>query len=62
MSGNLQSLYSYLTSIAQEQNEFLYGFNNMTYFYNEFSLQKGYQSQRDEYEKMITAQEGILRI
>lgn len=30
MSGNLQSLYSYLTSIAQEPNEFLYGFNNMT--------------------------------
>lgn len=60
MGGNLQSLYSYLTSIAQEPNEFLYGFNNMTYFYNEFSLQKGYQSQRDEYEKMITAQEGIV--
>ncbi len=62
MGGILQSLYSCLTSIAQEQNEFLYGFNNMTYFYNEFSLHKGYQSQRDEYEKMITAQEGILRI
>ena len=60
MGGNLQSLYSYLTSIAQEPNEFLYGFNNMAYFYNEFSLQKGYQSQRDEYEKMITAQEGIV--
>ena len=60
MGGNLQSLYSYLTSIAQEPNEFLYGFNNMTYFYNEFSLQKGYQFQRDEYEKMITAQEGIV--
>lgn len=60
MGSNLQSLYSYLTSIAQEPNEFLYGFNNMTYFYNEFSLQKGYQSQRDEYEKMITAQEGIV--
>lgn len=60
MGGNLQSLYSYLTSIAQEPNEFLYGFNNITYFYNEFSLQKGYQSQRDEYEKMITAQEGIV--
>lgn len=60
MGDNLQSLYSYLTSIAQDPNEFLYGFNNMTYFYNEFSLQKGYQSQRDEYEKMITAQEGIV--
>lgn len=60
MGGNLQSLYSYLTSIAQEPNEFLYGFNNITYFYNEFSLQKGYQFQRDEYEKMITAQEGIV--
>lgn len=60
MGGNLQSLYSYLTSIAQEPNEFLYSFNNMTYFYNEFSLQKGYQFQRDEYEKMITAQEGIV--
>lgn len=60
MGGNLQSLYSYLTSIAQEPNEFLYGFNNITYFYNEFSLQKGYQFQRDEYEKMITTQEGIV--
>lgn len=60
MGGNLQSLYSCLASIAQEPNEFLYGFNNMTYFYNEFSLQKGYQFQRDEYEKMITTQEGIV--
>ena len=60
MDGNLQSLYSCLAFIAQEPNEFLYGFNNMTYFYNDFSLQKGYQSQRDEYEKMITAQEGIV--
>ena len=60
MGGNLQSLYSYLTSIAQEPNEFLYGFNNITYFYNEFSLQKGYQYQREEYEKMITAQECIV--
>lgn len=32
----------------------------MTYFYNEFSFQKGYQFQRDEYEKIITAQEGIV--
>lgn len=60
MGGNLQSLYSCLAFIAQEPNEFLYGFNNMTYFYNDFSLQKGYQSQRDEYERMITAQEGIV--
>lgn len=60
MGGNLQSLYSCLASIAQEPNEFLYGFNNVTYFYNELSLRKGYQSQRDEYEKMITAQEGIV--
>lgn len=60
MGGNLQSLYSCLAFIAQEPNEFLYGFNNMTYFYNESSLQKGYQSQRDEYEKMITTQEGIV--
>lgn len=60
MDDNLQSLYSCLTFIAQEPKEFLFGFNNVTYFYNEFSLQKGYQSQRDEYEKMITAQEGIV--
>ena len=60
MDGNLQSLYSCLAFIAQEPNELLFGFNNVTYFYNEFSLQKGYQSQRDEYEKMITAQEGIV--
>lgn len=60
MGDNLQSLYSCLAFIAQEPNEFLYGFNNVTYIYNEFSLQKGYQSQRDEYEKMITAQEGIV--
>lgn len=60
MGDNLQSLYSCLALIAQEPNEFLFGFNNVTYFYNEFSLQKGYQSQRDEYEKMITAQEGIV--
>ena len=32
----------------------------MTYFYNEFSLRSGYQSQRDEYEKMIKAQEDIV--
>ena len=57
MGGNLQSLYSYLAFIAQEPNEYLYGF---TYFYNEFSLHSGYQSQRDEYEKMIKAQEGIV--
>lgn len=60
MGDNLQSLYSCLAFIAQEPKEFLFGFNNVTYFYNEFSLQKGYQSQRDEYEKMITAQEGIV--
>ena len=60
MGGNLQSLYSCLAFIAQEPNEFLFGFNNVTYFYNEFSLQKGYQSQREEYEKMITVQEGIV--
>ena len=60
MGNNLQSLYSCLAFIAQEPKEFLFGFNNVTYFYNEFSLQKGYQSQRDEYEKMITAQEGIV--
>lgn len=60
MGDNLQSLYSCLAFIAQEPEEFLFGFNNVTYFYNEFSLQKGYQSQRDEYEKMITAQEGIV--
>ena len=60
MGDNLQSLYSCLAFIAQEPNEFLFGFNNVTYFYNEFSLHKGYQSQRDEYEKMITAQEGIV--
>lgn len=60
MGDNLQSLYSCLAFIAQEPKEFLFGFNNMTYFYNEFSLHKGYQSQRDEYEKMITAQEGIV--
>ena len=60
MGDNLQSLYSCLALIAQEPKEFLYGFNNVTYFYNEFSLQKGYQSQRDEYEKMIIAQEGIV--
>lgn len=60
MGDNLQSLYSCLAFIAQQPNEFLYGFNNMTYLYNEFSLHKGYQSQRDEYEKMITAQEGIV--
>lgn len=60
MGGNLQSLYSCLAFIAQEPKELLFGFNNVTYFYNEFSLHKGYQSQRDEYEKMITAQEGIV--
>lgn len=60
MGGNLQSLYSCLAFIAQEPNEFLFGFNNVTYFYNEFSLRSGYQSQRDEYEKMIKAQEGIV--
>lgn len=60
MGDNLQSLYSCLAFIAQEPKEFLFGFNNVTYFYNEFSLHKGYQSQRDEYEKMITAQEGIV--
>lgn len=60
MGDNLQSLYSCLAFIAQEPKEFLFGFNNVTYFYNELSLQKGYQSQRDEYEKMITAQEGIV--
>ena len=60
MGGNLQSLYSCLAFIAQKPNEFLFGFNNVTYFYNEFSLQKGYQSQREEYEKMITVQEGIV--
>lgn len=42
MGSNLQSLYSCLASIAQESNEYLYGFNNETYFYNEFSLQSGY--------------------
>lgn len=60
MGGILQSLYSCLAFIAQEPKELLFGFNNVTYFYNEFSLHKGYQSQRDEYEKMITAQEGIV--
>ena len=60
MGDNLQSLYSCLAFIAQEPKEFLFGFNNVTYFYNEFSLHKGYQSQRDEYEKMIIAQEGIV--
>lgn len=60
MGGNLQSLYSCLAFIAQEPNEFLFSFNNVTYFYNEFSLRSGYQSQRDEYEKMIKAQEGIV--
>ena len=60
MGDNLQSLYSCLAFIAQEPKELLFGFNNVTYFYNEFSLQKGYQFQRDEYEKMITAQEGIV--
>ena len=60
MGGNLQSLYSCLAFIAQEPNEFLFGFNNVTYFYNEFSLRSGYQSQRDEYEKMIKAQEDIV--
>lgn len=60
MGDNLQSLYSCLAFIAQEPNEFLFGFNNVTYFYNELSLRKGYQSQRDEYEKMITAQESIV--
>lgn len=60
MGDNLQSLYSCLAFIAQEPKELLFGFNNVTYFYNEFSLHKGYQSQRDEYEKMITAQEGIV--
>lgn len=60
MGDNLQSLYSCLAFIAQEPKEFLFGFNNETYFYNEFSLHKGYQSQRDEYEKMITTQEGIV--
>lgn len=60
MGANLQSLYSCLAFIAQESNEYLYGFNNGIYFYNEFSLQSGYQTQRDEYEKMITAQEGII--
>lgn len=60
MGDNLQSLYSCLAFIAQEPNEFLFGFNNVTYFYNEFSLRSGYQSQRDEYEKMIKVQEGIV--
>lgn len=60
MGDNLQSLYSCLAFIAQDPKELLFGFNNVTYFYNEFSLHKGYQSQRDEYEKMITAQEGIV--
>lgn len=60
MGVSLQSLYSCLASIAQEMNESLYEFYNVTYFYNEFSLQSGYQTQRDEYEKMITAQEGIV--
>lgn len=60
MGNNLQSLYSCLAYIAQESNEYFYGFNKGTYFYNEFSLQSGYQSQRDEYEKMITAQESIV--
>lgn len=44
MGNNLQSLYSCLAYIAQESNEYLYGFNKGTYFYNEFSLQSGYQS------------------
>lgn len=60
MGVSLQSLYSCLASIAQEMNESLYEFYNESYFYNEFSLQSGYQTQRDEYEKMITAQEGIV--
>ena len=60
MGTNLQSLYSCFAFIAQESNEYLYGFNSGIYFYNEFSLRSGYQSQRDEYEKMITAQEGIV--
>lgn len=60
MGVSLQSIYSCLASIAQEMNESLYEFYNVTYFYNEFSLQSGYQTQRDEYEKMITAQEGIV--
>ena len=42
MGDNLQSLYSCLAFIAQEPKEFLFGFNNVTYFYNEFSLHKGY--------------------
>lgn len=60
MGVSLQSLCSYLASIAQEMNESLYEFYNVTYFYNEFSLQSGYQIQRNEYEKMIISQEGIV--
>lgn len=60
MGVSLQSLCSCLASIAQEMNESLYEFYNVTYFYNEFSLQSGYQIQRNEYEKMIISQEGIV--
>ena len=60
MGVTLQSLYSCFASIAQNQNKSLHSFNNGTYFYNEFSLQIGYQSQRDKYEKMIIAQETVV--
>lgn len=60
MGVSLQSLHSCLASIAQETNESLYEFYKGAYFYNEFSLQSGYQIQRNEYEKMIISQEGIV--
>lgn len=60
MGVSLQSLCSCLASIAQEMNESLYEFYKGAYFYNEFSLQSGYQIQRNEYEKMIISQEGIV--
>lgn len=60
MGNTLQSIYSCLASIAQVSNESLYDINNGIYFDNEFSLRNGYQSQRDEYEKLIIAQEGVV--
>lgn len=60
MGSTLQSLYVSLASVAQEPNEPMYGFKNGIYFYNETSLRSGYLAQRDEFEKMIIAQESIV--